>query len=250
MLKQPSRVLIAGDWHGNGHWATGVIAYAHTRRCDVIIHLGDFGFARDIPDTRAYLDEVQQALEDTDLRLLWVDGNHEDHDRLNALDIDPISGLRFITSRIAHLPRGFRWSWHGQTWLALGGAHSIDRLQLKEGVSWWPTERLSLTDVNQAIAGGPADIMVCHDCPDRVGLPRLRGQWPTKDLAMSNENRRLLGTVVDAVQPKWLFHGHFHRRYDGDRVSGDGWRTSIVGLSQDATSAQDNTIVIELPLAL
>lgn len=248
MLEQPSRVLIAGDWHGNGHWATGVIDYASTRRCDVIVHVGDFGFWRDVPDTQVYLDEVHQALEYTGLRLLWVDGNHEDHERLNALDIDPISGLRFITSRIAHVPRGFRWVWHGQTWLGLGGAHSIDRAQRKEGISWWPEERLTLNDINLAIEGGRADIMICHDCPDRVSIPGLSGRWPLRDLAMSEESRRLLGTVVDAVRPHWLFHGHYHRRYAGERIAADGWRTEIVGLSEDATSANGNTLVLDLPL--
>jgi hypothetical protein len=43
------------------------------------------------------------------MHLLFADGDHEDHDRLNGLPIDSDTALRKITNHIRHLPRGYRW---------------------------------------------------------------------------------------------------------------------------------------------
>ncbi|MBA8959223.1 hypothetical protein JOJ86_002514 [Rhodococcus percolatus] len=60
LCTSPGRVAIAGDWHANT--ACGVVAIAHAakRNADVLIHLGDFGFAF----TDAYLDALDRALDD------------------------------------------------------------------------------------------------------------------------------------------------------------------------------------------
>jgi hypothetical protein len=60
----------------------------------VIVHLGDFGFWVRDPATRKYLFRVERSLAELDMLLLFVDGNHEDHDRLTALPLDPATGLR------------------------------------------------------------------------------------------------------------------------------------------------------------
>ena len=61
----PSRVLVAGDWHGNRYWALNVIhlvpqLLAGEQRC-LIVHLGDFGIWPD-DEGRRYLTAVSTAL--------------------------------------------------------------------------------------------------------------------------------------------------------------------------------------------
>ncbi len=39
----PSRVLLAGDWHGNLGWGLAVVDHAADAHAEVIVHVGDFG---------------------------------------------------------------------------------------------------------------------------------------------------------------------------------------------------------------
>ncbi|WP_096303532.1 metallophosphoesterase [Jatrophihabitans sp. GAS493] len=107
---QPDRIAVAGDWHGNLWWAQQAIDRAAAAQAQVIVQLGDFGFWTMTPATRKFLQRLEARLDEHNIRLLFVDGNHEDHDRLNARPINPDTGLRLITDHIHHLPRGVRWT--------------------------------------------------------------------------------------------------------------------------------------------
>ena len=178
VLGAPGIVAIAGDWHGNLRWALDRIADAHTAGATTIVHLGDFGYWVPDPATRKYLFRVNKRLGELGMRLLFVDGNHEDRDRLAALPVDPASGLRPVRDHIAHLPRGYRWTWQDEdgrswTWLALGGAVSVDRHHRRIGKSWWPGEVLTEADVAAATSDGVMDVLVSHDAPARVSIPNI-----------------------------------------------------------------------------
>lgn len=154
----PETIAVAGDWHGNLRWALGRIADAHAEGVQTIVHLGDFGYWVPDPATRKYLFRVEKRLAELDMQPLFIDGNHEDHNRLNALPIDPASGLRSISAHVAHLPCGHRWTWRDHdgrawTWLALGGAVSVDRHHRRIRKSWWPREVLTKYDVTRAVTG-------------------------------------------------------------------------------------------------
>jgi predicted phosphodiesterase len=73
-LATPARVAFAGDWHANTRWAVAAVTFAAERGADVIVQLGDFGYEY----RAAFLDGLERALSRTGLRLLFVDGNHED----------------------------------------------------------------------------------------------------------------------------------------------------------------------------
>lgn len=237
----PDTVMLAGDWHGNTGWATSLIISAGVRGIRVILQLGDFGFW--VPGLRRdrYLDEIETACVRHDVTVLWVDGNHEFHPGLNELPIDPATGLRPIRPHIFHLPRGLRWRWHGKTWMALGGAHSVDRPQRKPGVSWWPEEHLTETDVAHAISGGPVDVIVAHDAPDGYEIPGLPGGFPPAELYAADLHRAMIGEVVDATAPTVLFHGHYHVRYTAYRGE-----TRVVGLADDGGNFVKSTMLLDL----
>ena len=137
LLAAPGTVAIAGDWHGNLRWALDRIDDAHVAGAATIVHLGDFGFWVPDPATRKYLFRVEKRLAELNMHLLFVDGNHEDHDRLASLPLGPATGVRPVSAHLSHLPRGHRWTWQDEdgrawTWLALGGAVSARRV----GRSW------------------------------------------------------------------------------------------------------------------
>ncbi len=215
------RFIVAGDWHAHYAEAKHVIDLAVKEGIDTIIHVGDFGFY----DNISYLKQTNEYLKRHNIRLLGGDGNHEDFIYLYSFPIDPETGLRPIRSNIFHLPRNTRWEWDGVSYLALGGAQSIDVRFREEGKSWWPEERITPEEAQTAIEGGHADVMFTHDAP--TSFPNQitsshRGQmeamryFGAQALADCRSHQDLLESVTDVVQPHLLFHGHYH-------VTNAGW---------------------------
>lgn len=236
-LTDPGRLLLAGDWHGDAAWARRVIRSAPVgadgrRR---IIQLGDFGVWPGRTGVR-YLDAVAEALAQADAVCLFLDGNHEDFAQLAHCPIRR-DGLRGVRPRLFHLPRGTRWTWHGLRFLALGGATSLDRPWRTPGVDWWPDEELTSADLDRAISGGGCDVMLTHDAPTGVDVPGLPpvSTWEPTEVERAARHRDLLRKVVDAVQPRWLFHGHFHSRYDAELQTSGGGMVAVTGLANEWT---------------
>lgn len=246
----PEAVAVAGDWHGRLQQAERAIRWAHQyEQVRTIVHAGDFGFWRDTLDTRLYLEGVSRLLLELDMVLLFVDGNHEDHARLNLWPLDAY-GLRPINERIWHVPRGFRWAWHGKTWLGVGGAHSVDRQQRTPYLDWWPEESLRMKDVLRIQAEGKADIMICHDAPEGARVPvlmRKSRSIPEVDLMESAAHREMIRDIVDVVKPALLLHGHYHCAYE-DRLSRQGGETQVIGLDQGHLNSpiRDNVRIVHL----
>lgn len=239
----PSLVGICGDWHGNYHFAKRAIRYAADCGAEAILHVGDFGY-RFSPQ---FLAAVQRALEDAGLVLGAVPGNHDDYDRLDALEAD--YGCTAIPMRpnVFYLPRGYRWTWSGVSFLALGGAHSVDRPWRARG-EWWARETITIGEAVTAASGGPADIMICHDVPDGVRIPCIEGNpigFPEPEIAAAQRHRELLRRVVDEVRPQHLFAGHYHCRLDAPLIGRD-YRTEVHILDMDGTALNKNVTFVEL----
>lgn len=240
----PRAVAVAGDWHGNNMFAISVIRKIAHRlppgSNGVIIHTGDFG-VESSAEGRLYLNSLNTALGLFDLQLWFVDGNHEDHDELALLEKTYTASRPgppyYLRERIAWLPRGHRWEWHGRTWLALGGAVSVDKARRTEGLDWWPGETITPVQAAQAAAAGHADVMITHDCPAGVihALPSLPDWCSPADVAAAEAHARQLQGVVEAVQPQTLFHGHLHLPYQ--RTCDFGWGPlEVTGLACDGRS--------------
>lgn len=241
---EPKKIAIAGDWHGNRSYSLDAIKWAAEQGVDAIVHVGDFGYHFD----NDFLDDMYGLLAVEDIDLFFVDGNHENFPRLYSFDLNR-DGVRELRYNIFHLPRGFRWEWHGVTYMALGGAHSVDRQGRRENVSWWPQERITAADEYRALDGGPVDVMFTHDCPYGVDIPGINDDtstWiPKVDLSMAKIHRQTLRNIVDQVKPTELYHGHYHTKYDSVLV-GSNYRTEIHGLDMDRTPFRFNMIIKEL----
>lgn len=243
----PGRIVAAGDWHGSLNRSYVVIEYAGNKGVSAVLQLGDFGFWVPGRATDHYLDHVDKACAAFDVTLLWVDGNHEMHPALNELPLNA-EGVRPIREHILHLPRGFRWHWSGRTWMALGGAHSVDRQWRTAGRDWWPEETLTEDDIYRAVSGGPVDVIAAHDCPDGTDIAsRLKSNnFPDEEIERAKEHRQRVGRVVDATRPEMLFHGHYHLRHTTYRHLPGGGRTMVVGLSDNTDSTRRNAVIVDL----
>ena len=240
-MAEPRKVLIAGDWHGNLRWASAIVGLLPDLLADesprIIVHVGDFGVWPGRAGER-YLAELADALHGANAMVMFVDGNHEDHaglqrswrDQGRPLAPQPLN----FRGDLWWLPRGTRWTWRDRTWVAAGGAVSVDRAFRRAGRDWWPEEEISEGDHQRIVSPGRADVMLCHDAPTTV--PMTFGQWPSgwdiADKARADAHRDRLQAIVDEVRPTHLFHGHYHRWHDLTVPMGHG-NVRVVGLDMD-----------------
>lgn len=245
-LQTPDRIAFIGDVGEDWGFGSRALTYAADRGATVALQCGDFGYW---PHSQAFLAGMSAVACTLGIPLLWVDGNHEHHPELTALPIDPATGLRPIAPGIWHLPRGFRWTWGSVRFLALGGAHSVDRAGRYPGATWFPEERLGWSDIQRALAGGPVDVMVTHDAPAGVDIPGLRPQdFPAADIRSADAHRDVIRSIVDELRPRWLLHGHYHVRYV-DELVGDGYRCTVRGLADNRASMLAHSVHVQ-PLRL
>lgn len=236
-------IAVAGDWHGNEDYALKIIALMEEAGVTALVHTGDFGFTH---KESYYMQVLEAALAPADMLLIWVDGNHEHHTNLLMEPLDPEDGFRKLTPHIWHAPRGHRWDFQeGITWMALGGAASVDRITREEGFDWFPEEYLTREDVEKAKRPGEVFVMVAHDAPRQTPhlQNRLAGRgsiWPPEDITLSERNQDFVQEVVEAKAPLVLFHGHHHHRYS-DWVG----KTQVVGLDCNGTPPTANVILVD-----
>ena len=213
------RVMFLGDTHADLRFVNAATDFAVTQSADVIVQAGDFGVWDHIQAGVDFLDGVDARLQQKDKWLIFVDGNHENFERLYGVyDLDLGTGFRPVRERILHAPRGHVWGMGGLNFLAFGGASSIDGPDgpgwwpqaRGVGNGWWPEERITESDVYEAfinIAGAPIDVIIAHDCPIEVDIPGISG-YPAGDAC-----REAVSEVMHVARPQLLVCGHYHRRH-------------------------------------
>lgn len=244
---EPTRLLVAGDSHGDPNHIKFLVEQAVEHHCEAILHLGDLGFyPKWAPE---FLDFTGHMLKQNELALYFVEGNHEDYPRLHHPRHRQVGPFRRIelskgmgTGTIWHIPRGARWNWRGIRFLGVGGAYSIDRHERGPGIDWFFEETLSEEDC-QLILSQPGEVDVCvfHDAPSQAPIPSqliysFDARW----------NRELLGKIVTHVRPALILHAHYHRVYQARILSeATGASAAVVGLDCDQAPSR-SWLVLDL----
>lgn len=240
-----------------------LIRVAKAENCDAIFNVGDFGYWPHTEDGQRYLRKVNRMLangEDHDFTLYWIDGNHENFDWLFCKELKhnayyPVSlanGMYSIGPNVRYVPRGYTFVWDGVKFLAMGGAISIDKAHRRTGSSWWMQEALTKEDVERGINNAQngsqelADVLICHDAPSYVDVPLHGGlnDYVSKVKALDAEtaiNRSLLTTLVEAVRPKQIYHGHYHIRHENPYYR-PGLSIPCLGLNCDGSMKESWTV--------
>lgn len=209
-------VTLAGDWHGQTGWARFAIdLISESTLSPVIMQMGDFGFWPG-NSGKKFIHRVNKSLAEHEKYAFITAGNHEDYRQIKQFRSVPrMEGCVYHPDypRIVVLKRGYRWSWNDLNLISVGGANSIDRFLRVPGTGWWEGEQISDDDVRYATEGGSADIMFSHDAPmgiEIVGSHRDGAGWDAESIEYSNRSRHQLRRITDVVQPRRLFHGHYH----------------------------------------
>ncbi|TFB53635.1 metallophosphoesterase family protein [Cryobacterium tagatosivorans] len=213
-----TRVVIAGDWHGNVNWVGKAIPSIARNSSGVrtILHVGDFGIWPGAGG-RKFLDAVDFWCARAGIsRVLVTPGNHENWDWLEEAFVSEPGNPVALSSVVEVLPRGYRFEIGNRTFASFGGAASVDYEMRSAGIDWFPGELPTEQDVERAISDGPADVLLTHEAIDG-GTPAsedmLRSnpmRWSPEALNYSSRSRALVTRVWDGVAPKILFHGHMH----------------------------------------
>ena len=91
----------------------------------------------------------------------YVTGNH-DHEPSYRGVTRPTE----MAPNLVFVPAGTVLELDGRRIAFLGGGDSvIDRHVRRDGVDWWPEERVTMADVARLRAGGRVDLLVCHTPP-------------------------------------------------------------------------------------
>ena len=145
---------------------------------------------------------------------LWVDGNHENFDRLKKYPICKWNGgkVHVISDSIIHLMRGQIYDIDGYSILSFGGAQSHDRgiatgTEKKDAHKWWWKEELpTRKEYDQAHRNlkrrnNTVDFIISHEAPGvalhRLGLPQ-------------NEVSNKLWEIYDHTAFAMWYCGHHH----------------------------------------
>lgn len=204
---------ITGDLHGvlDLHKLDKLIPVATEN--DYIIICGDMGICwNGISEymVNYYFHRYHQAT------VLFVDGNHEDHDLLDSLPTKQMFGdeVGVVADKIYHLKRGRIYTIDGKTIFTFGGAMSIDRQDRVEGESWWARELPSASEYqlgwdNLEKVDYKVDCIITHDCPSTISqeiyklVPEYAKFDPYKLTLFFDE-------VAKKVQFEHWFFGHHH----------------------------------------
>lgn len=237
------KLLLAGDSHGNSGYMVGALRIAAEAECAEVFQLGDFGIW---PGDKgaAYLDRLDQTTKETGVSLSFLDGNHEDFEKLDTLAADKDrrlpDGRVLVRENILWCPRGTVIERADRRFGFLGGAVSVDKDHRVPFASWWPQENLTMDDLDVLVSNAgstPLDVLLTHDAPLSVGLgwktAYRDSPWPERVLREAEGTRHLLDMAVAATRPKVLVHGHWHLKHTTDSRHPEGHTFQAYGLDKE-----------------
>ena len=123
-------IYITGDIHGDPiRFSTNIFPeQKEMTKDDYVIICGDFGLVWDYKGESKYECNWLNWLEEKPFTTLFVDGNHECHDRLDQYPVEEWKSgkVSFIRPSVIHLKRGQVFEIENKKFFTFGGASSHD----------------------------------------------------------------------------------------------------------------------------
>lgn len=234
-------VWVTGDIHGNPQRFSSDVfpEQKEMSKDDYVIILGDFGLVWDYrgesKEEKYWLD----WLENKPFTTLFIDGNHENYDRLDAYLIEEWNGgiTQRIRPSVIHLMRGQIYTIENRTFFTFGGASSHDisagildpyapdfkkkKKQLDKDplalyrinhISWWERElpndkEMEIGLENLQKKNNKVDYILTHSPCDSL----LRQMDGGSHIYKSDYFTNYLQRIKDTVNYKFWLFGHMHQ---------------------------------------
>lgn len=210
-------IYITGDTHGD-QILWDVCIHSFLKENDTIIIAGDFGMG--FFDGRWWSEEMFfDHLEQQNYTVLFVDGNHEDFNKLNSYPVSQWNGGRVhrIRKNVIHLMRGEIYEIEGKRLLAFGGGYSLDKEMRVPGRTWWPEEMPSEEEYTHGIdnlerVGNQVDYIITHTCPRETVeyMASVNRLGINKNVAEELPLTAYLQSIQWKVSYRKWYFGHFH----------------------------------------
>ncbi len=231
-------IYITGDCHGNfGRFSEEIFPeQKEMTKDDFVIICGDFGGVWSTDQREKSEVKALNWLNERPFTTLFVDGNHENFDRLRRFPQMRWQGgkVHRIRPSVYHLMRGQVYELEGKKFFTFGGAQSHDiiggifekddpklREKMREAdkqnlpfrinrVTWWKEELPSKEEMeeglqNLAIHGNKVDFIVTHSCASDTLAQFGMGYFKPDYL------HRYLQKVKERCSYKKWFFGHYHQ---------------------------------------
>ncbi len=202
-------VYITGDTHGYYDQFLDRINDNAIPENSTIIVCGDFGFVW----RRKVAEIALENLTNLPYEFLFIDGNHEDFDKLNTYPIVEKYGGKThkISDNIHHLMRGQIFVIDGKSFFTMGGAYSVDKAFRREGESWFKDELPSNDDYNEAEktlkkCNYKVDYVITHTIP----APFINHYLHKIPDMHDSELTGYFDWLYNTLDFKKWFAGHFH----------------------------------------
>jgi predicted phosphodiesterase len=190
------KIIIVGDLHNEFSRLNELINH---KKPELVICCGDFGFWPNV-SWAAPLDTIKTQ----DCKVLWCDGNHENHWALRDRTTDELA------PNVIYMPRGSTYTLpDGRVIMFMGGGDSIDKDLRKVGVDWFPEEVIQQKDMYN-LPDIKVDIFITHTCP--VELVNELRRFYEKEKEPSNW---ALSELRKKYKPSLWFFGHWHMYREG-----------------------------------
>ena len=203
-------LYITGDTHGN---FDRILKWSETTNLnkdkDFLFILGDFGYIWDNKRTSFEKDNLD-FISCLPFTTLFIDGNHENHERLNSMRVVNFSGGKAhkVYDSIYHLMRGQVYEIAGKRIFTFGGASSIDKHLRTEGISWWKEEEFNYREANTAYdnlnkINWEVDYVLTHSAPFSIRDKLFESNKPSS-------TERMLEAMLRNIKFKRWYFGHYH----------------------------------------
>jgi len=191
---------------------------------DVVIIAGDFGviWGDGTPKDARIEDYILDTLERMPFTTLFIDGNHENFNRLMRFPVESGYGgkVGVLRPSVLHLrQRGHVYTIDGRKIWCFGGGISVDKNYRSEGISWWPQEEPSTAEYCYGLSqlekqNWEVDYVLTHAGPsgavDAMRLPPLRESFGDKVYEYDPVSPYLEHVSRKLRFKKWFF-GHYHK---------------------------------------
>ena len=231
-------IFVTGDTHADFEGRFNTEAFPEQKQMtkeDFLIICGDFGGIWDAGGESKTEKWWLNWFEARRFTTLFIDGNHENHERLATYPVQEWNGgkVHVIRPHVLHLMRGQVFTLQGTTFFTFGGAQSHD---IRGGIlepddpdfetnyriaeqgslpfrinhlSWWKEEMPSAEEMeeglqNLAAHNNTVDFIVTHCCSSSTQI-FLAGPMYQPDAATT-----YLEQIKNTVSYKKWFFGHYH----------------------------------------
>lgn len=221
------RIFITGDTHmpediSKLNTVNFPVQKTFNKQAAIVIICGDFGL---LWKNQSNKEEIfwTRWLNNKPWLTLFVDGNHENFDRLNTLPEVGMFGGKVgkVSYKIYHLKRGEIYNIDGKKLFCMGGARSTDKSGRIINIDWWKEEECSYKEIENALSNlennnNEVDYIIAHTLPVGI-IYRYYGIEKDEIIRESyirhnveDSVAKFLQEVCNIVKFKKYFCGHFH----------------------------------------